>query len=310
MKVELSMTDNLSNEFTNLTAEEKKIALKILQEYAENGKSSTYDQVILSDYEEIPVSINEFLHNPIYLGKGLTDSEGRFTLFPYWEKVLNKIFPDPLKPAQYNTLALSGAIGIGKSTEAVIIGCYELYRMLCLKDPYLHYGLQPIDLITFAVINITMDAAEGVAWSKMQALIQSSSWFMARGSITKGDTPQWKPPKGIELIYGSQSRHIIGRAVYFCLDGNTEIVTTKGTYKISELVNKPIQVYSINNNGEIIISNTCTVKPTNIGQEEYQIELEDGTLIKCTPTHRFMLKDGTYKEAQDLTEEDELADFN
>ena len=215
MKVELSMTDNLSNEFTNLTAEEKKIALKILQEYAENGKSSTYDQVILSDYEEIPVSINEFLHNPIYLGKGLTDSEGRFTLFPYWEKVLNKIFPDPLKPAQYNTLALSGAIGIGKSTEAVIIGCYELYRMLCLKDPYLHYGLQPIDLITFAVINITMDAAEGVAWSKMQALIQSSSWFMARGSITKGDTPQWKPPKGIELIYGSQSRHIIGRAVYF-----------------------------------------------------------------------------------------------
>ena len=45
MKVELSMTDNLSNEFTNLTAEEKKIALKILQEYAENGKSSTYDQV-------------------------------------------------------------------------------------------------------------------------------------------------------------------------------------------------------------------------------------------------------------------------
>ena len=57
MKVELSMTDNLSNEFTNLTAEEKKIALKILQEYAENGKSSTYNQVILSDYEEIPVSI-------------------------------------------------------------------------------------------------------------------------------------------------------------------------------------------------------------------------------------------------------------
>ena len=43
MKVELSMTDNLSNEFTNLTAEEKKIALKILQGYAENGKSSTYD---------------------------------------------------------------------------------------------------------------------------------------------------------------------------------------------------------------------------------------------------------------------------
>jgi hypothetical protein len=35
--------------------------------------------------------------------------------------------------------------------------------MLCLKDPYLYYGLQPIDLITFAFMNITIDAAEGVA---------------------------------------------------------------------------------------------------------------------------------------------------
>lgn len=38
---------------------------------------------------------------------------------------------------------------------------------------------------------------------------------MQRGSISKGDVPEWSPPKGIELIYGSQSRHIIGRAVYW-----------------------------------------------------------------------------------------------
>ena len=107
------------------------------------------------------------------------------------------------------------SIGIGKSTEAVIIGCYELYRMLCLKNPYIYYGLQPIDLITFAVMNITMDAAKGVAWSKMQSLIQSSEWFMEKGTITRSDIPEWKPPKGIELIYGSQSRHIIGRAVFW-----------------------------------------------------------------------------------------------
>ena len=208
------MTGNF-DELNNLTPEEKEVALQILKEYSNKGTSNTFNKIILSDYEEIPVSIYEFIHNPIYLGKGLTDAEGRFTLFPYWEDVLKKIFPDPLEPAVYNTLALTGSIGIGKSTEAVIIGCYELYRMLCLKDPYLHYGLQPIDLITFAVINITMDAAEGVAWSKMQALIQASPWFMNKGTLSKGDNPQWKPPKGIELIYGSQSRHIIGRALFW-----------------------------------------------------------------------------------------------
>ena len=202
-------------ELNKLNDEEKKVALEILQQYYETGNSNLYNKLLYEDYEEIPVDIYTFLHDFKYLGKGLTDDEGRFTLYPYWESLLEEIYPDPLKPAKYNTLALTGSIGIGKSTIAVIIGCYELYRMLCLKDPYIYYGLQPIDVITFAVMNITIDAAKGVAWSKIQALIQSSSWFMERGTVSKSDIPEWKPPKGIELIYGSQSRHIIGRAVFW-----------------------------------------------------------------------------------------------
>lgn len=206
------MTDEL---LKTLSEDERKAVLNILKEYSDTGSSQSYKELLNKDYNEIPVSIEEFLHNPKYLGKGLIDKEGRFTLFPYWENLLKEIFPDPLKPAACNTLALTGAIGLGKSTVAVIIGCYELYRMMCLKDPYLYYGLQPIDLITFSVINITLDAAKGVAWDKIQNLIQSSEWFMKRGKISKSDPPEWRPPDGIELIYGSQSRHIIGRAVFW-----------------------------------------------------------------------------------------------
>lgn len=208
------MTYNLE-ELNGLSEKEKELALKILEEYSNNGSSAQLNKLLYEDYEEIPVTIKEFLHIPQYLGKGLTDEEGRFTIFPYWERLLEEIYPDPLQPAKYNTLALTGAIGLGKSTIAVIIGCYELYRMMCLKNPYTHYGLMPTDMITFAVLNITMDAAKGVAWSKLQSLIQSSKWFMDRGTISKSDVPEWKPPKGLELIYGSQSRHIIGRAVYW-----------------------------------------------------------------------------------------------
>lgn len=207
--------NNYFEELKDLSEEERNLALKILKEYSEKGNSNQLNKLLYEDYEEIPVTISEFLHNDNYLGKGLTDEEGRFTIFPYWENLLKEIFPDSLQPAKYNTLALTGAIGLGKSTIAVIIGCYELYRMMCLKNPYTHYGLMPTDLITFAVLNITMDAAKGVAWSKLQSLIQSSKWFMERGTISKSDIPEWKPPKGIELIYGSQSRHIIGRAVFW-----------------------------------------------------------------------------------------------
>lgn len=205
----------ISNELKNLSNEEKEIALQILKELSENGKSDLYDDLLFSDYEERPVDIETFLRDPMYLGKGLVNEEGKFTVYPYWVKTLKKIFPNPLEPAAYNTLALSGAIGLGKSFVAVLCGLYELYRMMCLKDPYLHYGLQPIDKITFAVINITLDAAKGVGWDKMQQLLQASPWFMKRGTVTGTTNVTWNPPKGIELIAGSLSRHIIGRAVYW-----------------------------------------------------------------------------------------------
>lgn len=212
------MTENSMNLSTlnDLSPEEREYALKILQEVMSTGNSEKLQKLMYEDYEEVPVDIETFLHDKKYLGSGLINDEGTFTVFPYWEDVLKKVFPDPLQPTAYGTLALSGAIGLGKSFVAVLCGLYELYRMLCLKDPYMHYGLQPIDKITFAFMNITIDAAKGVAWDKCQQLLQSSPWFLSKGTLTKSINPEWQPPKGIELLYGSQSRHIIGRAVYWC----------------------------------------------------------------------------------------------
>lgn len=38
---------------------------------------------------------------------------------------------------------------------------------------------------------------------------------MERGSLNASRTnPQWQPPKGIELIFGSSNRHVVGRALF------------------------------------------------------------------------------------------------
>ena len=206
---------NLNNieELNKLSPEEREIVFSLFTELVEKGSSKQFTDLMYADYEEVPVTIDEFLDNPQYLGKGLL-AEGKSTVFPYWREMLRKIFPDNVS-TDYNTLVLSGAIGLGKSFVAVICILYLLYRMICLKERYLHYGLQPIDKITFSFINITMDAAKGVAWSKCQELLQSSPWFMSKGSLTKSQqNPEWVPPKGLELIYGSQPRHVIGRAVF------------------------------------------------------------------------------------------------
>ena len=204
-------------ELEGLSKKEREYAISILKEISKDGNSKKYDNLIYGDYNEIPVTIEEFLHRPQYLGRALLSDDGKFTVFPYWEEVLKKMFPTNIDTA-YNTAIFSGAIGLGKSTIAVIAILYQLYRMMCLKNPYAHYGLQEIDLITFAFINITIDAAKGVAWDKCQQMLQRSDWFMARGTLTKSANPIWQPPKGIELIVGSMPRHIIGRAVFsiFC----------------------------------------------------------------------------------------------
>ena len=206
-------------QLNNLSPEERALALEILREYSQDGFSNLLENLKYSDFEEVPVDIMTFISEERYLGRGLYSvdeftGERKCTVFPYWLDKLQEIFPDNLT-TRYNTIVLTGSIGLGKSFIAVICQLYLLYRMMCLKDPYTYYGLQPIDKITFSMLNVTLEAAQGVGWDKMQQLLQSSDWFMERGNMNASRTnPQWMPPKGIELVFGSSNRHVVGRALF------------------------------------------------------------------------------------------------
>lgn len=196
-----------------LSEEEKALALKVLKEFEQSGTSKSFDDLLYTDYAEIPVDITTFLHDKRYLGNALYDNDGRFTLFPYWEKTLKDIFPTNTT-TRYNTIILTGAIGLGKSTIAVICLLYLLYRLLCLKDPYLYYGLQPIDKISISLMNITLENAKGVALDKMNQMILSSSWFMNHGTMAGISNLTYVPEKHIEVIVASSNNQVIGRAIF------------------------------------------------------------------------------------------------
>lgn len=210
----MTNTDYLNfEELMDLNPEEREAALKILSELSEKGKSEQLDDYLYSDFDEIPVDIHTFLHNKTYLGNALYDQEGRFTLFPYWEEKLKEIFPSPTE-TRYNTIVFTGAIGLGKSTIAVICLLYMLYRLLCLKDPYLYYGMQPIDKISISLMNITLENAKGVALDKMNQMILSSQWFLAHGEMAGKTNLEFRPEKHIELITASSNNQVIGRALF------------------------------------------------------------------------------------------------
>lgn len=297
-------------ELDKLSPQEREIALKILKEYSLNGNSKLLTDLVYEDYSEIPVDIETFLTDDRYLGRAWKESDGKSKVYPYWLEVLKELFPDNVTTT-VNNLIESGARGLGKSEIAVTIGLYLMHRVMCLKNPLAHFRMKPTEKICFAFMNITKILAEEIGISKFQHTVQMSPWFMSKGSMTqKNNEPYWIPPKPIDIIVGSQSGHVIGQPIYYCLDGNTIIDTVNGCYKIEDLVDKSIRVHNVDDKGNIIVSDECTVKVTGEYTEEYEIELEDGSIIKCTPNHRFMLKDGSYKEAQYLTEQDELMELN
>lgn len=200
--------------FESLSDKEKEEVLKILTEYSSNGSSQTLNNLVAEDYTETPVDIITFVKDYNYLGRAWHTSDGKCKLFPYWENVLKKLFPDPYTTA-YNNFIESGARGLGKSEIAITCGLYIMYRAMCLRNPLEFFNLKPTEKIAFAFMNITEDLSYDIGVSKFQATVQLSPWFMSKGVITGRNELVWNPPSYISVIVGSQPRHVIGQAILF-----------------------------------------------------------------------------------------------
>ena len=97
----------------------------------------------------------------------------------------------------------------------------------------------------------------------------------------------------------------------FCFTGDTEIKLLNGkSITIKELANnykdKTFWVYSIDGNGEIKPGLAHSPRKTGNKTEVIQVELDNGEKIKCTSNHLFMMRDGTYRKAIELKENDSL----
>jgi ribonucleoside-triphosphate reductase (thioredoxin) len=106
-----------------------------------------------------------------------------------------------------------------------------------------------------------------------------------------------------------------------CQIPSTEIKTNRGIISLDEIfkingidlgdklnehrewydVNEDIKVYNHLNEEKSIIKLFV-----NGYEETIEFTMEDGNIIECTPNHQFMMKDGSWKEAKDITEDDDF----
>ena len=100
-----------------------------------------------------------------------------------------------------------------------------------------------------------------------------------------------------------------------CFSGDTKVALTDGkTSSFRELVEESKKgivnyTYTIKEDGNIGIAPILCPRITKKNAEVIKLILDNEKEIICTPDHFFMLRDGTYKKAMDLTSKDSLMPF-
>lgn len=89
-----------------------------------------------------------------------------------------------------------------------------------------------------------------------------------------------------------------------CVTGDTKILTNNGYEEIETLIGKKVNVWNGYEWSEV------EPKITGENQDICLIEFSDGCELKCTPYHKFILKDGRRIEAKDLKIGDKLMKYN
>ena len=128
----------------------------------------------------------------------------------------------------------------------------------------------------------------------------------------------WKTGSEKTLKVFQLSGAVANQAYYHhgdCLDPQTEILLSNGSYiKIIDWYEKfrdiQLEVVSYDEKlKQFVIANGHSPRIGQSTSLEYEIEMENGEIFKCTNNHPFLTRRG-WVNAEDLKEDDEILDFN
>lgn len=280
-----------------------------------------------------------------YLSGRFFSYNGNATLYPYWKEQLKIIFREN---SPVRKVIFGGSIGSGKSTIARKAFLYVLYRLFCYKNLRSVLNIDQDATIANIVVSMTLKQVyetNTIAFIKLMETMPCFQRVMSQKSFDNFnlDDPRcpipFVPerssgniyfPDNILLTCGSSASHFTGYNVVnsFCFTEAMKVYTNLGILTFFSLLThfkrgEKIYTYSIDANGEKEKTLITDVKITGYKTDLIRIYYDDTRYIECTPEHPFIIsnpkKDDLnlkwengipYKEAQFLTEEDELLSEN
>jgi len=118
------------------------------------------------------------------------------------------------------------------------------------------------------------------------------------------------PIGGVLATQGAVIPYAVGVDIA-CFTGDTLIPLADGKqHSLKELAEsgREFVVYSCTASGRVVAA-SATAHQTRKNAPLLKVELDNGEVIRCTPDHRFLLRDGSYLEARRLQPNDSLMPF-
>ena len=205
--------DRIQSVYASCSKAEQKLLMDILNEMSNTGYSYTLERTWLCDFKEIPVGLDKFLNDQGYLGPA---TDGGRSVYPYWRQMMNDLFSAGNK---YNEIILSGATRIGKTSTAVTIMAYMLYRLMLYRDPHSYFNKKPTSRFTLVFANLTKELASGVAFFEFNSTVKECPWFLDHGVMNKSVNNPVYLPEGdkINILPCSDAAHALGMQVWAAL---------------------------------------------------------------------------------------------
>ncbi len=191
-----------------------------------------------------------------------------------------------------------------------------------LSESYLDYAMSVI------VARALPDVRDGlkpvhrrVLWAMWDSGLTHNAKTRKSANVV-GETMARYHPHGDSAIYDTLVRMaqdfslryplVKGQGNFGCFTGDTKVMLADGRelpfvgLVAEHRAGKKNYAYTVNKMGLVAMAEIKNPRMTIEGAELVAVTLDNGETIRCTPNHRFMLRDGSYREAQDLVPQDSL----
>jgi DNA gyrase subunit A len=130
-----------------------------------------------------------------------------------------------------------------------------------------------------------------------------------------GDAPIYDALVRLAQDFAARYPLVQGQGNFGCFAGDTKVELYNGEQRtLAELVDMAhrgarVDIFTVDAHRNVRIKPMRAPRLVRRNDPVVKVTLESGAEIVCTPDHRFMLRDGTYREAQDLKPKDQLMPF-